>query len=371
LLIENRQAVFSDTAMLNPNIPPPLQGPCRSNCRKLPGLLLWHIDLARIQAGRPSNTVNTGLTQGVAVVQADGLNQLRSNGGTRNRGDDGDPYPGMSGNPSYSLRTIPAARLNTGQYTGFIIDQITQLAAGEMSFRFLRRAANVVRSAFAGASIRVNGTLFGVYEDVLPPGTQLTISADTVQLTAGGRTVARFLSWSNGGLRTQTITAGPVPDTISASFSASHRVLVATAGTGTGTVTSSAGGDLSSGMFFPHGTALTVTATPAAGVVFAGWRGDTVATTQAIALVVGRPYDLQATFLTDIVVAVADATSDVLGTPRLTEEQKTFLDLLGNRNGFFDLGDYLALRRRNGTAAPPAALRAAAVTPAARPEGRP
>jgi hypothetical protein len=79
---------------------------------------------------------------------------------------------------------------------------------------------------------------------------------------------------------------------------------------------------------------------------------------------------LQATFLVDVPVATADATSDVLGTPRLTDAQKSFLDLLGNRNGFFDLGDYLALLRRNGQAVPPAALRAAAATTAIRPQGR-
>lgn len=366
-LIENRQAAGSDTAMLNPNNPnlPTNTPPCRSNCRKAPGLLLWHVDLTRIAAGRSSNTVNTGPIQGVSVVQADGFNHLRSSAANRNRGDHGDPFPGTSQKTAFTLQSVPAARLNTGEYIGFIVDQIAQLPNGEMSFRFLRRNPTVVRSALPTASIRVNGTVASRFEEVLPAGTQFTIGADSLQFAGAGRTKARFLAWSIGGPRDQTITSGALPDTISATFSAEHRLLATTTGTGAGAVTASVAGDLAAGTFYPAGTAVTVTATPAAGAVFGGWRGDTTAATPVLALVVGRPYDLEATFVAQVAVAVSDATAEVLGTPRLSDQQRSFLDLLGNRNGLFDLGDYLALLRREGQAAPPAALRAA--TGAARP----
>ena len=47
------------------------------NRPKSPGLYVWHIDQSRINAGSYANTINTGAVQGVALVQADGLNNLR------------------------------------------------------------------------------------------------------------------------------------------------------------------------------------------------------------------------------------------------------------------------------------------------------
>ncbi|MES2125045.1 MAG: M6 family metalloprotease domain-containing protein, partial [Gemmatimonadota bacterium] len=94
LLLENRQGEQSDTAMMNPAFVRP----------KGPGLLIWLVDDARIEAGRTSNTVNTGARQGLALVQADGRNQLRSSiSGIKNRGDAGDPFPGASLNHDFGL----------------------------------------------------------------------------------------------------------------------------------------------------------------------------------------------------------------------------------------------------------------------------
>lgn len=366
-LIENRQAVNSDTAMLNPANPalPDGPNPCRSNCRKAPGLLIWHIDEAIIAARRQQNRVNAGLPQGVALVQADGLNQLRTRGG--NRGDHGDPFPGVLGRTAFTLGSTPAARLNGGSYTGFIIDQIEQLAGGAMRFRFLRREPSVVRALLAGASIEVNGQAWSRFEDVIPEGQQFTVSAPVEQLTLTGRTLARFLQWSNGGPRTQTITAGAVPDTLSATFAAEHRVLVARTGTGPGAVTASVPGDVAAGIFLAAGVPVTLTATPGPGGFFAGWRGDTSAAAGSLTLRMDRPYDLEASFVAEVAVEVADATAELLGTPKLTVQQRDFLDQTGNRNGFYDLGDYLALLSRNGLAAPPAIAQAA---PARHEEGR-
>jgi M6 family metalloprotease-like protein len=360
LLIENRQAFESDTAMLNQTTTS-VSPTCRSNCRKSVGLLLWHIDRNRIQSGRAANRVNTGPVQGVALIQADGLNQLRSTGAARNRGDHGDPYPGSTASPGYTLRSAPAARTNFNEYVGFIIDQVEQLANGVMRFRFLRRAPTLVRSGLAGATVLVNGQPWGRFEDVIPQGDQFTIGADTVQITATGRTRARFLAWSNGGPRIQTITSGVKPDTIAASFSAEHRLLVTISGNAPGTVTATRPGDLAAGVFLAEGTPVTLIATAQPGGVFSGWRGiDTTAAGPTITLPMAHAYDVEASFVLEVAVTVADATAEILGTPVLTAEQKTFLDLVGNRNAFFDLGDYLALLRRGGQAVPPAVLQAAA-----------
>ena len=357
MLLENRQAVESDTAALNPATPPPVQGSCRSNCRKAPGLLLWHIDLLRIAQGRSSNRVNTGSRQGVAVEQADGLNNLRSNGTNRNRGDDGDPYPGTTGSTKWVLSSTPAARTNDGDYAGFIVDHIQQLANGAMTFRFLRRDPSVVASALPGAAVRVANQLWGRYEDVIPQGDQFTISVDSVQDVLGGRSRATFLAWTIGGPRTQTVTSGAKPDTITATFTADHRVLVSTGGNGQGSVAASRAGNPLLGIFVPSGTPVTLTATPGAGSAFVGWRGDTTASTTSLTLPMGHPYDVEASFLIDVQVPVADATTEILGTAKLTVEQRAFLDQLGNRNGVYDVGDFLALLKRSGQAASPELLR--------------
>ena len=352
LLIENRQAVLSDTALFDPAQPiTDLSGdPCRLRCRKLPGLLLWHIDLVQIAAGQPSNRVNTGSIHGVALVQADGSNDLRRSGG--NRGDRGDSYPGLSGNTGYTLGSTPAARTNDGNYTGFIVDGITQLAGGAIQFRFLRRDPSVVESDFAPISLVVNGDRIGRFEGVLTPGTPLVVSADSVQEVFSGRSRGRFLAWSNGGPRSQTVVSGAKPDTLVASYAVEHRALATAGGSGAGTITANVAGNPSTGIFLAQGTPVVFTASPATGASFGGWRGDTASAGASLTLPMGRPYDVEATFVLEVAVAVSDATAEILGTPRLTADQRIFLDQLGNRNGLFDLGDYLALLRRNGQTVP-------------------
>jgi hypothetical protein len=289
----------------------------------------------------------------VALEQADGLNSLRSNGASRNRGDTGDPYPGSTANTKWTLLSTPAAKLNTGEYAGFIIDRIEQLDNRAIRFRFLRREPSVVSSALPGAAVRVANQLWGRFQDVVPQGDQLVIGVDSAQEIVGGRTRARFLAWSIGGPRNQTIISGAKPDTISAAFAADHRVLVTTGGGGAGTVTSTQAGDVVAGIFVPQGTPVTLTAVPQAGSIFVGWRGDTAAVATTITLPMGHPYDIDASFLIDVQVPVADATTEILGTAKLTIDQKTFLDQLGNRNGVYDVGDFLALLKRNGQALTP------------------
>lgn len=125
-LLENRQAIGSDSAQLNPA--------CQFNgrsCAKGPGLLIWHIDAGQVAAHGffQDNRVNSGPVHGVALVQADGLNQLRQPG-TRNRGDAGDPWPGSSGNTRFDDTSLPAARDNQGLSAGFALDAIRQVTPG-------------------------------------------------------------------------------------------------------------------------------------------------------------------------------------------------------------------------------------------------
>jgi hypothetical protein len=92
-------------------------------------------------------------------------------------------------------------------------------------------------------------------------------------------------------------------------------------------------------------------------VIFAGWRGDTVTPHPALVLPMERPYDLSAVFLAEQQIAEDDATREVLGQPRLTQTEREYLDELGNRNGGYDVGDYLAFLRRAGLQPSPVVLR--------------
>jgi M6 family metalloprotease-like protein len=351
VLVENRQAVLSDTAHMNPALPSTC--PMLGFCAKSPGLLFWLIDEARLIGGLPGNTVNTGTIHGVALLQADGLNQLRVPG-SRNRGDRGDSYPGTTGNTRLSLLSNPAARDNFGGYLGFIVDRIEQLPGLPMRFRFTRRLPSVVY-ALNGGQVRVEGVLWDRYEEVVPGGDLLHISADPIQLIAGGKTRLTFLKWTPGGPRDQVIISNPArPDTLVASFSVEHRLRLAK--TGFGNVVASLAGDLADGVYLQENVPVRLTATPDPGSIFVGWRGDTVATGTVLDLMMRRGYDIEARFVSEVSIAPEQATDDLLGIATLTPAQRAYLDELGNRNGAYDVGDLLALYRRLGQAAPPSLL---------------
>ena len=114
-LVENRQAVQSDSALIRRH--------------GGGGLMVWHIDGA--------SPGNYGPIHKVALEEADGLRQLWCEANGCNRGDAGDPYPGTSGNTSFSVNTNPPAIKNSdGSPVGFAIDSIQQrVPNGEMAFR--------------------------------------------------------------------------------------------------------------------------------------------------------------------------------------------------------------------------------------------
>jgi hypothetical protein len=292
-------------------------------------------------------------------MQADGLNQLRTPG-SRNRGDTGDAYPGSAANTRFAYSTNPASRNSFGEFAGFMVDQIEQLPDQVMRFRFTRRGLSVFRPLQFGAQITVNGTALPRYEEVIPQGDQIALSTAASQLTNSSRTELRFQSWSNGGEREQVLVSGASPDTVTASFSAAHRVRVF--GAPTGGVTASVQGDLVAGFFVPAGTPVTLTAALIPGMVFVGWQTDTVATGTTLVLPMERPYDVTAVYLAEQVIPVQDATDDLLGTAKLSFDQRNFLDQLGNRNGGYDVGDYLALLDRSGVSPSAELLRRLAAT---------
>jgi Divergent InlB B-repeat domain len=289
-----------------------------------------------------SNTVNSGVVHGVALMQADGLNQLRTPG-LRNSGDSGDPYPGSTGNVQLSWQTNPPAAANNGEYAGFMIDRILQATPqGSMSFRFTRRARSLIMTTAPDVTLRVNGRNTARFEDVLVPGDQVSVEAPDTVTTGDSRTRYHFSNWSNGQPASFALAPrAEMPETLTATYALQHRIRVKL--TGTGEVESSALGVVGEGSFVPADRRLKLTATPVAGASFLGWSGDTTAATAVLELAAQRPYDLTAEFSVSLaVLPVVNAVNALLGGAPLAGEIANGLDGAGNRNGSYDVGDLLA-----------------------------
>ena len=360
-LIENRQPLESDTALLNPG---------RFGGR-LPGLLVWHIDQGKLDTDGLSttNSVNSGSIHGVALVQADGFNELRQTGST-DRGDSGDPYPGSSEKRRLSWMTNPRSEDNAGGFAGFMLDQIEQLApAGEMRFRFTRRARSRIAGDPSTIQVTVGGIAAAPFEDVLVPGTPVEVSVPDV--VAQEDRQLRFREWSNGQPRAfSLLPRASAPDTIIARYDQEFRVLAQLEGTGE--VISSVPG-VETGAYVAPNTRVTLTARAAPGAEFLGWAGDTTSAAAVLELPMRRPYAVRARFtVSPEVVAIVDAVRALFGTgPTLAVPVAQGLDGQGNRNGRLDVGDILAyLDRHRATLSPDLLQRLLAAAEAANAPSR-
>jgi M6 family metalloprotease-like protein len=355
-LLENREALLADTAMIAYHCrvwygatPPPSCGG---------GLLIWHVDSTQIANNgfHVSNLVNDGPIHGVALEQADGRGNLDANPttsscrgagvGCTDRGDAGDPYPGATGNTAFSSTTQPAATKNSdGSFVGFVIDSIKPpTSQGVVSFRLRFGGSTTVRATDTNAVVLVDSVPYSVFQGVFDSGTVHQIAVAATQTSADGRTRYTYVSWSDGGARAHNVSGTFAGTTYVATLARAFKLnYAATAG---GTVSASPVADTSGG-FVPEGSAVTLTATANSGVLFAGWTGDTTARGASLTLPMGRPYRITASYLAPL--ATADVVAQLFtGTSSLTPADLTALDVLGNNNGHFDVGDFLAWVKATG-----------------------
>jgi M6 family metalloprotease-like protein len=341
-LIENRQASQADTALIRIHCARSFNPP---GCGG--GMLIWHADSVEIANNgfHRGNHVNADSIHGLVVEEADGLRQLWCGSGC-NRGDAGDLYPGVTGNTAFTPTSNPAAVRNSDmQPAGFVLDQITQVTpGGTMSFRLAFPVWMVRATPDTAAFIQFDGTDYRVFRGILSQGSTHTVGVADTQYTAAGRTRQVFVAWSDAQSRIHTYTAGAAPETLTVSLARAHRLDYG-ATSGGSVAADTAGTAVSSGSFFANGTPVTLTAT-AGSLPFTSWGGDTVSKNATITLPMRRPYNVRAVFLESM--ATASVVSQLLTGTGLTSQQQLELDQLGNNNGGFDLGDFLAWVQATG-----------------------
>jgi M6 family metalloprotease-like protein len=283
-LLENKQAVGADTANMHTGGD---TGP------KNGGLLVWHIDSAKVDQSLVSNLVNAGSIHGVALVEADGAGSLRAGS---NRGDAGDAFPGTTANTKLSFATVPAAQRNDGGFAGFQVDAVEQVVPnGEMRFRVLFGSPAVVRASSLAATVSVDGVDYTRFEDLMETGRAYEVGIADVQLTADRRSEFTFQSWSDGGARTHSVTDPPAGDSVVAQIATRHRVLATPVGSGS--VSALSGVDVEGGVLLAAGASVTLVGEPEPGLVLDRWSGDTTAVGDTLTLHMDHPFDVSATFV--------------------------------------------------------------------------
>lgn len=95
------------------------------------GMILYHLDEAVIGARLASNRINSGLTPGLMLVEADGDGDLLVG---RNRGDGLDPFPGGLQKTSIDEATTPSTLTFAGEVTNVGVYDIA-LAGYDLSLR--------------------------------------------------------------------------------------------------------------------------------------------------------------------------------------------------------------------------------------------
>jgi hypothetical protein len=118
-------------------------------------------------------------------------------------------------------------------------------------------------------------------------------------------------------------------------------------GAGAAAVVSTLSRDLNSGVFLNQGSRITLAAAPQAGAVFSRWTGDTSSSRDSLTLTMAHPFDLVANFVPVRSIAMQSAADALLGRSRLALEDVAYLDAAGNRDGVYDLGDFLAAMHRS------------------------
>jgi M6 family metalloprotease-like protein len=291
-LLENRQRLGSD---LN------LEGT---------GLLIWHVDSARINARWSSNTINGFQPHGLGLEQADGQFDMLADPSAR--GDDGDPYPGATGNTAFADATVPSSARNDQQRSYVAIDSIRQIPGSNVIAARVRFNPIRIFATDTNAVFRFDGAQYRRFTELLEPASIHQLEMDSVQLVNEDRSRFEWLSWSNGMPRSHSYTA-VAGDTIVADVAAEHLLRVNVVGGGGG-ISAAPAVDYVAGEFLPAGSSVVLVASVSEpDHIFEGWTGDTTAASTTLQLTMRRPYDVAAVFAAPLAVADGTPPEAVMG----------------------------------------------------------
>jgi hypothetical protein len=273
-LLENRQRLGSDLNL------------------KGTGLLIWHADSARINARWSSNAINGFQPHGLGLEQADGQFDMLADPSAR--GDDGDPYPGSTGNTTFGDATVPSSARNDQQRSYVAIDSIRQIPGSNVIAARVRFNPIRIFATDTNAVFRLDGAQYRTFTELLEPASIHQLEMDSVQLVNDDRSRFEWLSWSNGMPRSHSYTA-VAGDTIIADVAAEHLLRVNVVGGGGG-ISVAPAADYVAGEFLPAGTSVVL-----------------VASVSELQLTMRRPYDVAAVFAAPLAIADGTPPEAVMG----------------------------------------------------------
>jgi hypothetical protein len=180
--------------------------------------------------------------------------------------------------------------------TGTCVVTITDAATVSATFTLTTHTLTVVRTGTGTGTVTSSPAGINCGADC----TELRNFGSSITLTAAAATGSTFAGWSGGGCTgtgacTVTVTAAT---TVTATFTLATHTLTAVR-VGSGTITSSPAGincGLDCSQSYNHGTAVTLTATPASGFTFGGWSGGGCTGTGACVVTVTGATSVTATF---------------------------------------------------------------------------
>ncbi len=193
-LVENRQRVGYDVSLPGD------------------GLLIWHIDETKLNSMFPNmrewypEHIEDG-NYGIALVQADGLYQLEL---LSNAGDAGDPYPGASGNSTFTNLSDPNSNSYDGDNSFIYIGNISA-SSSEMTLDFVTEPFGSSEDNIDDVILPDGFSLYQNYPNPFNPSTTIVIdlpypgyvSLNVYDIT--GRLVNRLLgnSYPAGTIKTE------------------------------------------------------------------------------------------------------------------------------------------------------------------------
>jgi hypothetical protein len=175
--------------------------------------------------------------------------------------------PLSDGQARYATSALSVGSHTIGaDYSG---DEIFSASSGTMTEN-ITAAASVgvtVGTTPEGLSFSVDGTQYTTTQTLTwNAGDSHTIATNSPQTSSG--TQNNFVSWSDGGAMSHSVTASASTTGYTATFSTAFQLTTGISPAGSGTVTPA------SGNYYNSGTAVSLLATPSSGYTFSNWTGS-------------------------------------------------------------------------------------------------